>query len=167
MSGITFKLDKKFTKQAKGVIEKYYFDVGVLNDGPHYKASGDMSTYAGGPVRSSSSKSSGMKVSDVSESARIQTGINFYTRPFLNPSKKSADLLNFVKAYFQLIGGKTQKKRVENLLQAVVRNPILRGDYGSNTKKTQKIKGFNRLLIDTGQLFKHITAKVRIKNNVS
>jgi hypothetical protein len=155
---MNIKLDRRFTKQAKGVFEKYNFDVGVLNDGQHKAAGVGIKQYAGGPTRKTSNKSSGKSISQVSESLRNKTGINFYTKPF--SSKKNKDVLEFVRVFFEVCVGKSQAKRAENLLQAIVRNPIMRGDYGKNTLKTVKAKGFNRYMIDTGQLFKAITAKV-------
>lgn len=155
------KLDKRFQKQAKGVFEKYQFQVGVLIDTSHKEPAKGLKGYAGGPARRTSNKNSGMTISEVSQDLRKRTGINFYTRPF--SSKKNKDILNFVKVFFDLCAGRTQAKRAENFLQAIVRNPILRGDYGSNTPQTAKIKGFNRFMIDTSQLFRAITAKVQVK----
>ncbi len=153
-------LDRRFSKQAKGVYEKYDFYVGVLVDGPHKSPGKGLKSYAGGPARKVSFTST-MTISEVSESLRKSTGINFYTKPF--KSQKNKDILAFTKEFFQLCAGKGQAKRAENLLQAIVRNPILRGDYGSNSSLTAKIKGFNRFMIDTAQLFKAITAKVRTR----
>ncbi len=159
------KLDGRFAKQAKGVYEKYNFQVGVLQDAPHKKAipaSKGLKSYAGGPARMTSNKSSGKSISQVSESLRKHIGINFYTKPF--KSKKNKDILDFVKVFFDVCSGKSQPKRAENMLQAIVRNPILRGDYGKNSTITAKIKGFNRFMIDTSQLFRAITAKVRVRS---
>lgn len=161
---IQIKLDRRFEKQAKGVYEKYDFQVGVLVDAPHKDAQPQqkgLKSYAGGPARKTSNKPSGQTIAEVSESLRKKTGINFYTRPF--QSRKNKDILAFSKTFFDLCAGRAQPKRAENLLQAIVRNPILRGDYGRNTSITAKIKGFNRLMIDTAQLFKAITAKVTVK----
>ena len=158
------KLDGRFRKQAKGQFEKYEFQVGILQDGIHKQAlppTKGLKSYAGGPARKVSGKSSGMTISEVSESLRKNTGINFYTKPF--SSKRNKDILNFVKAFFDLCAGRSQRKRAENLAQAIVRNPILRGDYGRNSKATAKAKGFNRFMIDTAQLFRGITAKVVVK----
>lgn len=176
------KLDGKFRKQAKGIIEKYYFDIGVLQDGPHKdpiraknarkagfkkdknltpseaKTLGGLKSFAGGPARKVGRKSRST-ISEVSEDLRTKTGINFYTEPF--KSKRNADILRFLKQFFDVIGGRSQGKRLENTLQAIVRNPILRGDYGTNSEAAAKNKGFNRFMIDTAQLFKAITAKVR------
>lgn len=158
---IQLELERSFYSRVKGVLEKYDFEVGVIKDGPHKLPQGGTTTYAGGPARKTSSKPSGMTISEVSSDLRKNTGINIFLQPF--KSRKNKDIVNFVKDYFELCMGRTQKRRVENLLQAVVRNPMLRGDYGRNTSKTAKIKGFNRYLIDTAQLFKNITAKVRVR----
>lgn len=157
---IKIQLDKRFKKQAKGIYEKYSFEVGILKDRPHNQAkdkSAGLSSYAGGPVRKKSQRSS-QKVSDVSEALRKHTGINFYTSPFT--SKQNKDILAFTKVFFDLAFGRSEKRRAENMLQAIVRNPILRGDYGRNKSVTAKIKGFNRFMIDTAQLFRNITARV-------
>lgn len=159
----TARLDRRFVKQAKGLLEKYNFDVGIIQDGVHRSARGKkagLKSYAGGPARKASAAPDGT-LSEISEKLRKQTRINFYTRPF--KSKKNKDILAFTKSFFNLVRGSSQKRRCENLLQAIVRNPILRGDYGSNSALTQKIKGFNRFMIDTGQIFKAIKAKVRIR----
>lgn len=161
---MNIKLDRRFTKQAKGVFEKYQFQVGVLEDGPHKQAlpkEKGLKNFAGGPARKTGFKSF-QNISEVSEALRKRTGINFYTEPF--NSKKNRDILEFTKSFFDLCAGRTQARRAENLLQAIVRNPILRGDYGKNTRQTAKLKGFNRLMIDTAQLFKAITAKVSVRS---
>jgi hypothetical protein len=160
MAGVQIKLDRRFYTQAKGVIEKYSFDVGVLRDGSHKNAvtkSKGLKSFAGGPARRTGRRAS-YTLSEVSESLRNRTGINFYTRPFR--AKKNRDILLFMKRFFDLCAGRGEAKRLENALQAIVRNPILRGDYGSNSAKTVKAKGFNRLMIDTAQLFRSIKAKV-------
>jgi hypothetical protein len=50
------------------------------------------------------------------------------------------------------------RQRVLNLLQAIVRNPILKHQYGPNTSATADAKGFDRHLFDTGKMFKSIKA---------
>lgn len=161
---VILKLDRRFRKQAKGVFEKYSFDVGILEDGPHKAAldkSQGLKSYAGGPARKTSRQATST-LSQVSERLRKSTGINFYTKPF--KSKKNKDILRFVDSFMKVCLGRSQPKRAENLLQAIIRNPILRGDYGRNSKATAQIKGFNRFMIDTAQVFKAIRAKVRVKN---
>jgi hypothetical protein len=162
------KLDGRFLKQARGRIERFYFEVGVLENKAHKVAASQkkgLKNLAGGPARKIGRKKSGLTIAEVSERLRKETGINFYVKPW--KSKANADILKFIHSFMRMItqGGKLkEKKRLENTLQAVVRNPITRGDYGSNSPVTQKIKGFNRLMIDTGQLFRAIKARVRIKS---
>jgi hypothetical protein len=157
------QLDKRFKKNAQGIFEKYSFQVGVLDDRPHKQPGKGLKSYAGGPARKTSGKASGMSIADVSEALRKRTGINFYTKPF-ESVKNNKDILAFTKEFFNLCAGRSQPRRAETLLQAIVRNPILRGDYGKNTKVTAQIKGFNRFMIDTAQLFRAITAKVSVKS---
>lgn len=175
-----FKWDARFTKEVRARIERFDLNVGILEDGPHYnpkskkqivsalerKGKGASSfvqevhgTYAGGPVRKKSRKIGGL-LSGVSESVRKRLGINFYTAPFRKPTGKSIELQRFLKAFVAYVrDDKSGTRRIENAMQAVVRNPILRGEYGSNSKAAANGKGFDRLLIDTGQLFKAIIAR--------
>lgn len=160
------ELDRRFRDQAKGVFERYKFDVGIINDGIHKSAlpsKRGLKNFAGGPARKTSQFADGT-LSEVSKDLRKKTGINFYTKPFR--ARRNRDLLRLFKNFFDLCMGRTTKKRLENALQAVVRNPILRGDYGVNIPRTAAIKGFNRFMIDTGQLFKAIVARVRGKGVV-
>lgn len=162
------KLDGRFVKEAKGRIERFWFEVGVLDEGIHKMArpsSAGLKSYAGGPARKTSRKPDGLTMSELSIKLREQSGVNFYTAPF--KAKKNIDIVRFTNSFMKMIteGGKLkEKKRLENHLQAIVRNPILRGDYGRNSDVTEKIKGFNRFMIDTAQFFKAITARVRIKS---
>lgn len=165
------KLDAKFKDNLRGRFGKYDFQVGILKDGLHrdpkrgVRGQGGkdvISSYAGGPVRKASTQSNGAKISEVSASNRKRLGFNYLTAPF---KVRSSDIVKFMGEFFKLAFGRSQKKRAENLLQAVVRNPILRGDYGSNSSLTQRIKGFDRNMIDTAQLFKSITASCRVRRS--
>lgn len=158
-------LDSRFKKKVKGLFGKYNFEVGVLDDGPYRTAKrGErgqggkdvVGTYAGGPVRKKSRADSGKSISDVSKSNRDRLGFNYLTEPFKN---QSSDIVKFSREFFKLVFGKSEKRRAENLLQAIVRNPILRGEYGPQSPLTTKIKTFNRPMIDTAQLFKSIKAR--------
>lgn len=156
------KFQRPIGQVLRGKIEAYTFDVGILKDGPHRApASKDkgLKTFAGGPARKVRGRSYD-KLSDVSRDVQRNSGIKIYRQPF---RRKSDDAVRMLKAFFQLVfnEGKTAKmKRLENLIQAVVRNPILRGTYGRNKKVTADNKGFNRKFIDTAQFFKAIRAKV-------
>jgi hypothetical protein len=164
------QLDKRFKKNVAGRFGKYNFQVGILEDGPHklplrgvrgLKGQDVLGSYAGGPVRRMSSQASGVTISDVSAANRERLGFNYLTQPF---KQKTADIIKFTHEFFKLAFGRSEKRRAENLLQAVVRNPILRGDYGPQSKLSKKIKGFDRPMIDTAQLFKAITAVCKVRS---
>lgn len=164
------KLNKKFKKNIQGKFGKYLFEVGVLEDKAYKKAKVGqrglkgqdvIGTYASGPVRKLSTTQSGMNISDVSKANRDRLGFNYLMKPF---EKRSDDIIKFSNEFFKLVFGRSQKKRAENLLQAIVRNPMLRGDYGKNSELTKKIKGFDRYMIDTAQLFKAIVARCTVKS---
>ncbi len=151
------------------MVGKYDFQVGILQDGPHkLPKKGEpglggqeiINIYAGGPVRQKSTKVGSKSVAEVSESFRKHLGFNYLVEPF---KKKNSEILKFTNEFLKMVFGRSKDKRVENLLQAIVRNPLLREDYGHNSALTKKIKGFDRLGFDTGQLFKAIKAKVITK----
>lgn len=155
---ITIELDKRFKDKAKGMFGKYEFEVGVLKNGPHKNAlpkSRGLKSFAGGPARRVSSKS-GPTLEQVSKWNRKKT--DYLRAPF---KKRSSDIIRFSQEFFRLVFGRSEPKRAVNLLQAIVRNPILRGDYGSNKTSTIRKKGFDRYMIDTAQLFKNITARLK------
>ena len=160
------RIDKRFKKNVAGVFGQYDFEVGVLDDAQYKKpmrgergrkGQDVLSSYAGGPVRKKSRLKTDVRISDVSRANRERLGFNYLSEPF---KKRTSDIVRFTNEFFKLAFGRTEKKRAENLLQAIVRNPILRGDYGSNSSLTKTIKGFDRYMIDTAQLFKALKARV-------
>ncbi len=163
------ELDKRFKDKLKGRFGKYSLEVGVIEDGdykkpkrgvPGLKGQEIISVYAGGPIRQKTRQSSGQTISDVSKANRERLGFNYLSKPF---KKRTEDIIKFTDRFFKMAFGKSEPKRLENLLQAIVRNPILRGDYGHNSAKTKKIKGFDRYMFDTAQLFKAIKARVHVR----
>lgn len=156
------RLDGRFKRQVKAAFGRYHFEVGVLEQRMHKdpRRPSEIRSVAGGPARKASRKSSGLTIAQVSERARKSTGINYLTLPFRGTGK-NRDIVRFANAALKLMLGREENtRRVNNLLQAIVRNPITRGDYGGNKPTTRKIKGFSRLFIDTGQLFQNIKARV-------
>lgn len=85
-------------------------------------------------------------------------GINILWEPFQKPN---SEILRFTTSFLKMAIAKQNTQRVVNLLQAIVRNPILRQEYGANTSSTADNKGFDRHLIDTAQMFKAIKARVK------
>lgn len=143
--------------------------VGILTDGVHKDprerkggAEGfrdNIGKYAGGDVRKLG-RNGTTSISEVSAANRERLGFNYLTEPFKN---RSADIIKFSESFFKMASGRatSMRKRCENLLQAIVRNPILRGEYGRQAPSTTREKGFYRPMIDTAQLFKAIKASVR------
>jgi hypothetical protein len=153
------KFSKKFKKNFIKRMEKYDMHVGILQDKP-YRVPLEptvIGSYAGGPIRKASMKKSGLKLSEISQKNRENLGFNYLTEPFKNDT---TELKAFKKQFFYDILKEKPGQRLKNALQAVVRNPILRGDYGKNTLATEAIKTFNRYMIDTGQLFKNLKAMI-------
>lgn len=160
------ELEAGFKKKLSRRVEGYEFTVGVLQDKDHFKAmrykkgEREVSSYAGGPVRKKSRIKSGLTIGQVLIDNMKRLGLNILVEPF---EKEDSDLLKFMREFLKEIvkDNPSGLKRVENLLQAVVRNPILKKEYGDNSSLTKSIKGFDRHLIDTGQVFRQITAKAK------
>lgn len=161
------ELSKGFAQRLASRIEQYEFEVGILQDGPHFQPvetslfdTPELGQYAGGPVRKKTREDSGKTISQVFVENMERMNTDLLAEPFR--SSKNAEIMRFTQAFLRMAtGGKITTKRVENLLQAVVRNPILRQDYGGNTAATADAKGFDRLLIDTAQMFKSIRARAK------
>lgn len=159
------KMRKGFTERVQSRFNRFQMEVGILEDGPHKAAKGgkdNLSAYAGGPIRKKSRSDGELTVSQVSAANRERLGFNYIVEPF---KRKDSEIIRFSQAFFKMasVRATSMRKRVENLMQAIVRNPILRGDYGSNSPLTKKIKGFDRKMIDTAQLFKAIKAQVKVR----
>lgn len=159
-------MGRTWAKSLQKKIENVHFEVGILEDKPHMNpvdqalfGTPQLSTYAGGPIRRKSRTPGGNSIGDVLIQNMERTHHNFLLEPF---QKKSSDILKFTTYFLKYIVGRPggSLKRIENLLQAIVRNPILQQEYGSNNPTTADNKGFNRHLFDTGQMFKAIKARV-------
>lgn len=159
-------MSKSFKKKLSGKINRFEFEVGVLENKPHNEPQDHgrfeepkLTSYAGGPVRKQSRQKSEKDTGEILVENMKRLNINLLLRPF---QETSSDILKFTKAFLSYaLDGKSGLKRVENLLQAVVRNPILKKEYGQNKAPTADAKGFDRHLFDTGQMFKAIKAKVK------
>jgi hypothetical protein len=155
---VKVELSGTLRKQAEGRVGRYTYRLGVDNKqhkGAKPRSAG-LKSFAGGPARKTG-QPEGISIAQIAQDLIIVAGVNYWTEPF---KKKSQDIVKFTDAFFKLMFDKTSVRRGENLLQAVVRNPILLGVYGKNSKVTAQIKGFNRLMIDTGQFFSAIEARI-------
>jgi hypothetical protein len=167
------KFQLKLTERLEKSLHGYDFEVGVLKSMPHYEPKAtepgkkpELGSYAGGAVRKQSRIKSELTIGQILVENSKRLGVDLLRAPF--KSKNNQEINNFTKAFFQMALSDSNKqgairnaKRLINLVQAIVRNPILRGDYGGNKGSTADAKGFDRLLFDTGQMFKNIRARIR------
>lgn len=160
-------LGSSWGKKLQRRVNNVEFEVGVLDDSPHKLPveqklfeTPQLKTYAGGPVRKTSRQLSGVSVGDVLVQNMERTNTNFLLEPFL---KKDSEIMKFTNYFLRYVVGRPgiSIKRIENLLQAIVRNPILNQEYGPNDSATADNKGFDRHLFDTGQMFKSIRARMK------
>lgn len=168
------ELSKSFAKRFTKRIERYEFDVGI-NDRPRREpmdsdsyATQDNSigAYAGGPITKMSRVPSPIKNTDVLESINTRLGFNILQRPFKEKGQNQ-NIIRFTRQFlrYALENKSVSKRRLENLLQAVIRNPILKLQYGSNSALWADAKGFDRYLFHTGQFFRSIV--VTLKSRVT
>lgn len=159
-------LGSSWGKKLQRRIDGVEFQVGVLDDKPHMQPidqslfeTPQLKTYAGGPVRRTSRKPSGVSTGQVLIDNMERTNHNFLLEPF---QKKDSEIIKFTNYFLRYVVGRpgASIKRIENLLQAIVRNPILNQEYGPNNSTTADNKGFDRHLFDTGQMFKSIRARM-------
>lgn len=158
------ELGKSWQKNLESRIEGYRFEVGILNDGPHFLPvehglfqDPETKQFAGGPARKQTRTPGEKSIGEVFVSNMERLNIDLLRRPF---EETSSEIMKFTKEFLKTAVAKGSIKRVENLLQAIVRNPIMREEYGTNSSQAADNKGFDRHLIDTAQMFKAIRAKV-------
>jgi hypothetical protein len=149
---------KNITKKIKKEIGNYNFEVGILQNEPKKLAKKKSTKNFAGLTISAVGKVS-TKVSLAEVGKYNDQKFEWLKKPFREKNNK--DVLKVVNEIASQVFGKKSldNKRLENSVQAVIRNPILRGDYGDNAPATIKNKGFNKLGIHTAQLFKAIKAK--------
>jgi hypothetical protein len=171
---VEIKLDSRFQKKVKGLFGKYEFEVGVLDDKPYRKPQRGqrgqrgqdvLTQYAGMQIRKASRIDSGVSISEVSASFRKHLGFNYLIEAFKDNGKirNNSEILKFSNEFMKLVFGRSEKRRTENLIQAIVRNPFKRKEFGDNSPLTKTIKGFSHKGIDTAQLFKNIKARCIVK----
>lgn len=120
----------------------------------------------GGPARSKSKKKAQITIGEVAH--KMQSKYHYIQRAAKSPDNS---LINDVKhslilACYSSMGSKkpnegfisSMRRRYLNACQALVRNPILRGEFPANSPTTIKMKGFNRPMINTGTFFTAIKA---------
>lgn len=150
---------KGFLNDFQTFLDKHQILFGVedfIENLPQSKDDG-LKNFAGGVARKTSRTKGNTTTTELANKFEKELGI--FSSPLENEKNKEvlSVLEDVVEWYFK---DKDNRKRVENGAQAVVRNPILRGDYGHNSSKTVQTKGFDRILIDTAQFFNSIIGDV-------
>lgn len=132
--------------------------VGIIKDEPEREPKDSqkygLKKFAGMQARKSGKQGETM-VSEVALELEKQHG--WLSQPWT--SVKNAEVIAVACGLAETLNKGTGNK-LRNAVQAIVRNPILRGDYGNNAPYTEIAKGFNKLMVDTGTFFKNIVAKV-------
>lgn len=117
-----------------------------------------LGTLEGGPVRLQKAETRSTTAT-IAERIRTDLGVDWLRTPVRR--ENSPEMKQLRKAFFDLVTGKNRNySAVEAKFRAVLRIPILKKRYGRNTPAAARAKTFNRFLIDTGQFFKAIAAKV-------
>lgn len=153
-----------FYKQVNGQIGKFKFEVGILEDKPkRLPVYGTINTVKGMQVLKMGKSSKKVTLTQVAEWLdKSPLWLRWLSRPFM--SSKNDDVLRVVSDIAKLMNKSTivdsDKRRLINGIQAIVRNPILRKDYRANRLITQRRKGFNHMMVMTGQFFNAIKARL-------
>ena len=150
---------KDLMKDFQTFLDKHQILFGVedfIENLPQSKENG-LKRFAGGSARKVSRTQGNTTTSELA--VKFEKEHNIFSAPLEN--EKNIEVVkileDLVSWYFQ---GQDNRKRIENGAQAVVRNQILRGDYGHNSSNTIETKGFDRILIDTAQFFNSIIGDV-------
>jgi len=154
-------MDKRFKNRLRLSLTNRTAEVGILQNKKHYARARTFGTLEGRKVRMINTRKPDGSLNSVSKQLRRNTGINIFKEPF---NKQSQDSKRFIKEFTRLVlkqGG--MQGTATKLLQAMVRNPILRRRYGPNAPMIQRLKGFNWKFVQTGQLYRNIKARIRKK----
>lgn len=155
MMNLSFTAKQSLPKMLFKQVSKYNAEIGILEDGPAAKWKKEPKTLRGvGTVNriAGNSKKTLREVMTV-----FNLKYNLLLAPFRNKNNK--EVLRVVDDIARDLKKGGNGNRVRNGLQAAVRNPISRKEYGDNSAKWAKAKGFNFLFVNTGRLFRSI--KVR------
>src|SRR5690606_13663561 len=119
------EMPKDWTKRLASRIEGISFEVGILENKVHLEAKHrKLSNYAGGPIRMKSRQSSDKTIGEVFVDNMERMNVDLLREPF---QKQSADIIKFTKEFFRYVckSQGANERRINHLLQAIVRNPIL------------------------------------------
>ncbi len=156
--GLTFETIK-WAEQLRKDYAQFEFDTGIIEDKPEPlpKYGEHVGKQIGGISPLKKGSKSGTMVSEVAK--RFEEAYNWLISPWRKESNR--DVLAVITDYSRYLAKPGNDNRLRNAIQAVIRNPILRGEYGDNRAETAKKKGFNKLMVATGTFFNSIKAVVK------
>lgn len=158
---IAFVAKQKLSVFLPKNLNRYTVQAGVLEDKPAAKPAEGTTRRPMGEVRKRKGQAQGVSLRDLM--AKFNTSYNILLAPWRNPNNK--EVAQVVDDIAKDLNHKGRwLARIKAGVQAVIRNPIKRKEYGSNTQATQKRKGFDWLFVQTGKLFENI--KVEFLNRV-
>ena len=156
MINANFHTQESINRFVNQRLKRFDVNVGVQTEGPsaHAKNGVPAGQLAGGPRN----RQAGQNKSVTLRALMVQFNerYNLLLAPWRAAANK--DVVRVVQEIARSLLTRGDLRRFINAAQAVVRNPIARGDYGENSQRWAKIKGFNRLLINTGKFFNSIKA---------
>ena len=151
------KFENKVMRDLQRTMERVTVEVGVLFDATRKVADhGNLKQFNGATGTKVGTKVDVDWAKDVSASMRAQ--YDYLKKPFT--MRSNVDILRLSREFCKYFFGKSTDKRLINMSQAIIRNPILSKKYGHNSGYTQMIKGFDHVMVDTGQFFKSIMARI-------
>lgn len=147
------QIQKPFFKALTAELGKYEIRVGVDDAKPRKKMKEpkELRRFAGVEVYKVSNKTDDGKT-NVEVAAELDAAFQWLRTPWLGGGENK-EVVQVVNDIVANVRGQGDKQRILNGAQAVVRNPILRGDYGKHTDADRPF------LMRTGQFFKAILAR--------
>lgn len=160
MVNLQFYRNTALTNFLNRQIGKRTLEAGILEDRPaalfKRERAGDL---AGGKRNKTAGNSKNVTLRQLM--MKFEVAYNILLAPWRSPTTREERSVLINELTRDMASRQHNDRRLLNAAQAVIRNPIARGEYGQNTPQTAKAKGFNRLLINTGRFFN--TIKVRFK----
>lgn len=156
MSGVEIALDQFQAQRVRvGVLDRGK----VARKAKSKKAGLAVLNGGSGQKRKINTSKSGRTNLKLTELAKFMDGkYGFISDAFYKSGSKELRIL-FDDFALMLTGKRVNSRHIENSAIFVIRNPILRMEYGRNARSTEQTKGFNRPLVDTGTLFSNIKAE--------
>lgn len=172
MASLSKDRDSNICNICENIINRVY-GIGIspnIANNKHFKPLHKQLTKSGLTKKSRSKKGLEKQITIGELAIILNSKYKFLENPIHKESNK--ELLKILKIIADELSRKIDpikaEKRIINNLKASIINPINRMEYGNNAPSTIKIKGFNKPIVDTGQIINKIDAwriEWKFKNN--